>query len=139
MLVFSTGILIYTGLFQSREAAFLLTTPASTDRIFAYKFSEAIAFSSWGFLLLGSPMMVAYGIMVDASASFYAIFLAYQLGFVLLAGAWGPSAAILIANFLPEAAQDDPGDRRGRPRGAGRRRGPADAAGPPAMRSRATG
>ena len=38
-----------------------------------------------------------------------------------------------------EAAQDDPDDRRDRPRGAGRRRGPADAAGPPATRSRATG
>ncbi len=59
MLVFSTGIIMYTGLFQSREAAYLLTTPASTDRIFAYKFLEAIGFSSWGFLLLGSPMMVA--------------------------------------------------------------------------------
>ena len=66
MLFFSTGIIIYTGLFQSREAAFLLTTPASTDRIFAYKFAEAIGFSSWGFFLLGSPMMVAYGITVEA-------------------------------------------------------------------------
>src|SRR3954453_19384833 len=62
MLFFSTGILTYTGLFHSREAAFLLTTPASADRIFAYKFFEAIGFSSWGFLLLGSPMLVAYGI-----------------------------------------------------------------------------
>ena len=56
------GIITYTGLFHSREAAFLLTTPASTDRIFAYKFAEAIGFSSWGFFLLGSPLMAAYGI-----------------------------------------------------------------------------
>ena len=42
MLFFSTGIITYTGLFQSREAAYLLTTPASADRIFAYKFVEAI-------------------------------------------------------------------------------------------------
>jgi hypothetical protein len=38
MLIFSAGIIIYTGMYQSREAAFLLTTPASPDRIFAYKF-----------------------------------------------------------------------------------------------------
>src|SRR6266568_5109057 len=62
MLIFSTGIILYSGLFASHESGYLLTTPASTDRIFAYKFLEAIAFSSWGFLLLGSPMMVAYGI-----------------------------------------------------------------------------
>ena len=30
MLIFSTAIILYAGLFQSREAAFLLTTPAPT-------------------------------------------------------------------------------------------------------------
>ena len=101
MLFFSTGILTYTGLFQSREAAFLLLTPASADRVFAYKFLEAMGFSSWGFLLLGSPMMVAYGISVHAPASFYWIFLAYLLSFVLLSGGLGAIAAILVANFFP--------------------------------------
>src|SRR5947208_11056940 len=41
MLIFSAGIILHTGMFQSREAAYLLTTPASPDRIFAHKFSEA--------------------------------------------------------------------------------------------------
>ena len=72
MLIFSTGIILYTGLFQSREATYLLTTPASPDRIFAYKFVEAIGFSSWAFLLLGSPLMVSFGIVEDASWGFYA-------------------------------------------------------------------
>lgn len=101
MLFFSTGIIIYTGLFESREAAFLLAGPASTDRIFAYKYLEALAFSSWGFLLLGSPMMVAYGITVQASNSYYLIFLAFLLAFVLLAGSLGAVAAILVANYFP--------------------------------------
>ena len=68
MLFFSTGIITYTALFHSREGAFLLTTPATTDRIFAYKFAEAVGISSWGFFLLGSPLMVAYGITVKAPA-----------------------------------------------------------------------
>jgi len=101
MLFFSTGILTYTGLFQSREAAFLLTTPASADRVFAYKFFEAVGFSSWGFLLLGSPMMVAFGITVDAPAAFYAVFLVYLMAFVLLTGSLGAVAAILVANIFP--------------------------------------
>ena len=66
MLIFSSGIILYTGMFHSREAAYLLTTPAGPDRIFAYKFFEAIAYSSWAFLLLGSPMMVSFGIVEDA-------------------------------------------------------------------------
>jgi ABC-2 type transport system permease protein len=101
MLFFSTGILTFTGLFQSREAAYLLTTPATTDRIFAYKFFEAIGFSSWGFLLLGSPMLVAYGITVQATPAFYGIFLLYLVSFVLLPGSLGAVAAVLVANFLP--------------------------------------
>jgi len=101
MLFFSTGILTYTGLFQSREAAYLLTTPASADRVFAYKFAEAIGFSSWGFLLLGSPMMVAYGITVQASAAFYVIFLLYLVSFVVVSGSLGAVVALLVANFFP--------------------------------------
>ncbi len=101
MLFFSTGIIVYTGLFQSREAGFLLTLPAGADRIFAYKFVEAIGFSSWGFLLLVSPMMVAYGITVPASTTFYGIFVLYLLAFVLIPGSLGACAAILVANFFP--------------------------------------
>jgi ABC-2 type transport system permease protein len=101
MLVFSTGIIVYTGLFQSRESGFLLTFPAASDRIFAYKFLEAMAFSSWGFLLLGSPMMVAYGISVGAPPSFYFLFLGFLLAFVLIPGSAGAIGAILVAKFLP--------------------------------------
>src|SRR3954470_939606 len=51
MLIFSSGIIVYNGLFKSREAAFLRTLPARPDHIFAYKLQEAIGFSSWGFVL----------------------------------------------------------------------------------------
>jgi ABC-2 type transport system permease protein len=101
MLFVSTGIIVYAGLFQSREAGFLLTTPADADRIFAYKFLEALGFSSWGFLLLVSPMMVAYGITVPAPASFYLLFLLYLVSFVMIPGSLGAVAAILVANFFP--------------------------------------
>jgi ABC-2 type transport system permease protein len=102
MLFFSTGIITYTALFHSREGAFLLTMPAATDRIFAYKFAEAVAISSWGFFLLGSPLMVAYGLTVNAPTGFYAMFLLYLLMFVLIAGSLGATAAILVANIFPK-------------------------------------
>jgi ABC-2 type transport system permease protein len=101
MLFFSAGIILYTGLFQSKEASYLLTTPAPPDQIFAYKFFEAIAYSSWAFLLLGSPLMVAYGIVEDATWGFYAIFPLFFLAFVLIPGSLGAIAAILVATFLP--------------------------------------
>lgn len=105
LLIFSTGIITYTGLFHSRETTFLLTTPASSDQVFAFKFAEAIAFSSWGFLLLGSPMMVAYGISVGASASYYLMFLPFLIGFVMIPGSLGAIGAILLATYLPRRAK----------------------------------
>ena len=52
------------GSFSRRRRITCLTTPAAPDRIFAHKFFEAIAFSSWAFLLLlGSPLMVSFGIV----------------------------------------------------------------------------
>ncbi len=101
MLIFSTGIILYTGLYQSREATYLLTTPASPDRIFAYKFFEAMAYSSWAFLLLGSPLMVSFGIVEDAGWSFYAIFPVFFLAFVLIPGSLGAIGALVVATILP--------------------------------------
>ena len=101
MLFFSTGIVLHGGLFQSREAAFLLTTPATADRVFSYKFAEAIAVSSWAFLLLGSPLMAGYGISVGVHWTFYLVFFAFLVAFVLIPGSIGAVAAILIARFFP--------------------------------------
>ena len=102
MLFFSTGIITYTGLFHSREGAFLLSTPATTDRIFAYKFAESVGISSWGFFLLGSPLMAAYGLKMKAPAAFYAMFVIYLLMFVLIAGSLGAIVAIVVANVFPK-------------------------------------
>ena len=102
MLFFSTGIITYTGLFHSREGTFLLSTPATTDRIFAYKFAESVGISSWGFFLLGSPLMAAYGLTIKAPAAFYAMFVIYLLMFVLIAGSLGAIVAIVVANVFPK-------------------------------------
>ncbi len=101
MLVFSTGLILYSSLFKSNEAEFLLATPSGPDHIFAYKFQESLAFSSWGFLLLGSPMMTAYGINRLAPGWFYLISLAYFLAFIFIPGAIGAIATLLIVNYFP--------------------------------------
>jgi len=71
LLVFSTGIILYSSLFSSAETSFLLSSPMRADQIFAYKFLGAVAFSSWAFVLLGSPILIAYGIQVENGAPWY--------------------------------------------------------------------
>ncbi|MFL5341493.1 MAG: putative ABC transporter permease subunit [Gemmataceae bacterium] len=102
MLFFSTGIIIYSSLFHSAETGFLLSTPARADHVFAYKFQTAMAFSSWAFLLLGCPILVAYGVVYAVSPRFFALLPVFLIGFVILPGALGSLACFLIVNFLPQ-------------------------------------
>jgi ABC-2 type transport system permease protein len=103
MLIFSTGIILYASLFAAPESGFLLSTPAGDDHVFAYKFQGAVGFSSWGFLLLGSPILIGYGLRIGEGAPwyFYAVLPLFFLGFVLIPGALGALACLVLVNFTP--------------------------------------
>jgi ABC-2 type transport system permease protein len=102
MLVLSSGIILYGGLYCSSEAEFLLTTPIRPERIVLHKFQEAIVFSSWGFLLLGSPMLVAYGLQADAPWYYYVLLPPFMAAFVYIPGGVG---AILCMLFVHRMAR----------------------------------
>jgi ABC-2 type transport system permease protein len=101
MLVFSSGLILYGSLFTSPETTFLLSQPVPADQVFAYKFQGAVAFSSWGFLLLGVPILIAYGLMAHAPWYFYVFLPLFFVGFVLLPGSVGALACLLLVNYLP--------------------------------------
>jgi ABC-2 type transport system permease protein len=101
LLVFSSGLILYGSLFTAPETAFLLSKPVAADQVFAYKFQGAVAFSSWAFLLLGGPILIAYGLMCDGPWYFYAFLPLFFLGFVLLPGSLGALAALLLVNYVP--------------------------------------
>ncbi|MBI3839543.1 MAG: hypothetical protein HY288_16610 [Planctomycetia bacterium] len=102
MLVLSSGIILYGGLYCSAEAEFLLTTPMRPERIVLHKFQEAIVFSSWGFVLLGSPMLVAYGLQADAPWYYFALLLPFMAAFIYIPGGIG---AILCMLFIHRVAR----------------------------------
>ena len=101
MLVFSSGIILYGSLFRSPEIAFLLTIPARVQRVFLYKFQEAVLFSSWGFLLLGSPMLVAYGTVARAPWYYYAILVPMIVAFVYIPAAIGAILCLAVVRCVP--------------------------------------
>jgi ABC-2 type transport system permease protein len=101
LLLFSSGIILYSSLFASAESLFLLSTPAAADQVFAYKFQGAVMFSSWAFLLLGSPILVAYGFAFSVAWYYYGFMLLFFVGFVLLPGSLGAMICLVIVNCLP--------------------------------------
>lgn len=101
MLFFSSGIILYSSLFRSRETLFLLTFPARVERVFVHKFHDAVLFSSWGFILLGSPVLAAYGVTAGAPWYYYALTLPFILAFIYVPAAWGAACCLLIMDRFP--------------------------------------
>ena len=103
MLTFSTGIILYSSLFVSPESHFLMASPVADDHVFAYKFQGGIAFSSWGFVLLGSPVLIAYGLEIGDGApwTYYLALPFFILGFVLIPGSVGAAGCLVLVNIVP--------------------------------------
>ncbi len=63
MLIVSNLVTAISTLYRSRETAYLLSTPASHRQVFTVKFIDNIVFSTWAVLLLGLPVVIAYGMV----------------------------------------------------------------------------
>jgi ABC-2 type transport system permease protein len=101
MLVFSAGIILYSSLFRGRDIPLLLTLPARPERIFLHKFQEATIMSSWAFVLLGSPMLLAYGLVEGAPWYYYAVMLPFLVSFVYIPAAIGAVLCVEVVYRIP--------------------------------------
>lgn len=101
MLLFSSAIILYSSLFRAHDVPFLLTLPARAERVFLTKFQEAIVMSSWAFLLLGSPMLLAYGVVNGAPWPFYAVLGPLLVAFTYIPGALGAMGCLVVVHRVP--------------------------------------
>lgn len=101
MLIFSSGVILYGSLFRSGEVTYLLTMPIREERIFQHKFQRAVMLSSWGFVLLGSPMLVAYGVVAHAPWYYHAMMLPMLVAFVFIPAGIGAILLLVIMHFFP--------------------------------------
>jgi ABC-2 type transport system permease protein len=101
MLVFSAGILMYGSLYCSSESRLLLTLPVRAETIVAHKFHEALWFSCWGFVLLGSPMLVAYGTVRQAAWPYFAMMLPFMVSFAVIPATVGAIFCLALVAWVP--------------------------------------
>jgi ABC-2 type transport system permease protein len=101
MLIFSAAIILYSSLFRSREIAFLLTQPARTERVFLHKFQDAVVMSSWGFIFLASPVLIAYGVVAAAPWYYYAMLVPCLVAFVYVPAAVGAMICLFVVHRAP--------------------------------------
>jgi ABC-2 type transport system permease protein len=101
MLAFSNAILTFGTLYGRGEAAFLLGSPLRAREVVLVKWFEGILLSSWSFLLLGVPLMLAVARDTPVEWYYYPLFLGHFLGFVAIPACLGLLAAWAVAMWAP--------------------------------------
>ena len=101
MIAISSAIIMYGRLYHDDETDFLLSTPTRPERIVMYRFHEAVYFSTWGFFLLGSPLLIAYGVTADSPWLFYLLLGPLVASFALIPTSIGSLACLFIVYVTP--------------------------------------
>ena len=101
MLTFSNSILTFSSLYGRDEAGYLLAMPLHARDVVLVKWFEGISLSSWSFLLLGVPLMLAIANSGQVRWYYYPLFLGHFLGFVAIPACLGLLAAWAVAMWAP--------------------------------------
>ncbi len=101
MLMFSNVLISYSTLYRAREVVYLLQSPVTIRSYFLARFIECIHLSSWASAYLGSPLILAYGLVTGASPMLYVAALAMFVPFVTIPAALGSMITIVLARVFP--------------------------------------
>lgn len=101
MLTVSSGILYYAAIYTSPDVALLLTVPVRPRRLALEKFLETTLLACWGFVLLGSPLLVAYGLVTGAPASYFVLLLPLLICFAVIPAGIGAIVCLLLVSIAP--------------------------------------
>lgn len=101
MLAFSNAILAFSSLYGRREAGHLLAMPVQPRQVVCLKWLEGMFLSSWSFMLLGVPLMLAVARSTTVEWYYYPLFIAHFAGFVVIPATLGLLAAWVVAMYAP--------------------------------------
>lgn len=101
MLAFSNAILAFSTLFGRQEAGHLLSLPAPPRHVICLKWLEGMLLSSWSFLLLGVPLMLAVAGNTDVEWYYFPLFIGHFVAFVIIPATLGLLVAWAVAMWAP--------------------------------------
>lgn len=101
MLAFSNAVLAFGSLYGRAEASHLMSLPLHARQVVLVKWVEGLVISSWAFLLLGIPLMMAIANEEAVDWRFYVLFTGHFVGFVIIPATVGMLAAWLVARVAP--------------------------------------
>jgi ABC-2 type transport system permease protein len=106
MLVYSAMVTTIAVLYLAPEMPLLLSWPLGLRPLVTYRFGKIALLTSWMLILFGSPILVAYGVVTGAPASFFLSILPLLCLYALAPCAAGFLVAVLfMLVFSPRRVQ----------------------------------
>jgi ABC-2 type transport system permease protein len=96
MLIFSNAVIAFSVQYKSSETFFLFGLPIRSEIIFFKQLLEGTVWSSWGFLFLATPLILAFGLSLHSPLYYYLGSIAFLLPFVLSAAVLGAFVTYIV-------------------------------------------
>jgi len=103
LLTFSNTVVSFGSLYRSPETMFLTSQPVTPGTLYGYKMMGSLAFASWASVVLGLPMLLAYGIALRCEGAYYAVMVLYLVPFIVIPAAAGAIIAMLLTLLFPRS------------------------------------
>ena len=102
MLTISSLVLGYSSFFKNKETDYLFLLPFSNKDIWLYNYFRVMIMSSWAFIFLTVPVVVAFGMVKNASFDFYILTIIGFFPFVLITSLLGNLILFSFLYFIPK-------------------------------------
>ncbi|MGA1795338.1 MAG: putative ABC transporter permease subunit [bacterium] len=100
LLVLSSIIICYMTFYTASETDFLFSKPISETIVFFYRFMQSVFFSSWAFLFLGVPFLIAYALIKQVPIWFYGVIPLYFIPYLIMPTAVASLIILVIMRFM---------------------------------------
>lgn len=101
MLIFSNILIVFSTLYRSKEVSFLLQGPMTFQQYFLARFVECVFISSWATAYLGSPLILAYGMVNGSAVKFFTAAFVFYIPFVTVPAAIGAILTMILTRVFP--------------------------------------
>jgi len=100
LLTLSSIIICYMTFYTASETDFLFSKPIRETFIFFYRFTQSVFFSSWAFLFLGVPFLIAYALIKHVPLWFYGMIPLYFIPYLIMPTAVASLIILIFMRFL---------------------------------------
>lgn len=101
LLIFSNVITALSTYFLSDDLQLLNSLPLVPESLYASRFVETVAHSSWTAILFSLPVFFAYGLVYNASLAYYLTLVAVVIPFLFISAALGIILILVLVHTFP--------------------------------------